>query len=122
MFGRDEDEASRLWNNMPRVFDENDAYADGFIAGLREYAWWKDGQQWVGSCGTTLVEAETTANNMLAARATVALADRRQAHVDQGHDKLVRKFDSAIRALVNLSAMLNDGRGWSSNPRHDSNR
>ncbi len=29
----------------------------GFIAGLREYAWWKDGVQYVGSCGTTLQEA-----------------------------------------------------------------
>lgn len=30
---------------------------DGYIAGLREYAWWKDGVQYVGSCGTTLKDA-----------------------------------------------------------------
>jgi len=29
----------------------------GFIAGLREYAHWKDGVEYVGSCGTTLKEA-----------------------------------------------------------------
>ena len=33
------------------------AWLNGFIAGLAEYAWWKDGTQYVGSCGTTLTEA-----------------------------------------------------------------
>jgi len=33
------------------------AWLQGFIAGLHEYAWWKDGTQYVGSCGTTLVDA-----------------------------------------------------------------
>ena len=33
------------------------AWLNGFIAGLREYAWWRDGEQQVGSCGTTLREA-----------------------------------------------------------------
>ena len=33
------------------------AWMDGFVAGLREYAWWKDGTQYVGSCGTTLEKA-----------------------------------------------------------------
>lgn len=28
-----------------------------FEDGLREYAWWKDGMEYVGSCGTTLKEA-----------------------------------------------------------------
>ncbi len=32
-------------------------YKEGFIAGLQEYAWWKDGVQQVGTCGTTLKEA-----------------------------------------------------------------
>lgn len=32
-------------------------YKQGFIAGLREYAWWKNGVQYVGTCGTTLWEA-----------------------------------------------------------------
>jgi hypothetical protein len=30
---------------------------NGFRDGLREYAWWKDGAQQVGSCGTTLKQA-----------------------------------------------------------------
>jgi hypothetical protein len=29
----------------------------GFVAGLRMYAWWNDGEQQVGSCGTTLKQA-----------------------------------------------------------------
>lgn len=28
-----------------------------FIAGLRAYAWWKDGVENVGTCGTTFKEA-----------------------------------------------------------------
>lgn len=32
-------------------------YKRGFIDGLTEYAWWKDGVQYVGSCGTTLEQA-----------------------------------------------------------------
>ncbi len=38
-------------------------YKEGFIKGLREYAWWKDGVQYVGSCGTTLKEAIKEALN-----------------------------------------------------------
>ena len=36
-------------------------YLEGFIDGLREFAWWKDGQQYVGTCGTTLADAIKTA-------------------------------------------------------------
>ena len=42
------------------------AYIRGFLDGLREYAWWKDGEQQVGTCGTTLVEAIATAKLELA--------------------------------------------------------
>jgi hypothetical protein len=38
-----------------------DAYLRGFLDGIREYAWWKDGVQYVGSCGTTLKDAIATA-------------------------------------------------------------
>ena len=31
--------------------------AEALIEGVTMYAWWKDGEQWVGSCGTTLKEA-----------------------------------------------------------------
>lgn len=29
-------------------------YQRGYVDGLRTYAWWKDGVQHVGTCGTTL--------------------------------------------------------------------
>ncbi len=32
-------------------------YKEGYEAGLKTYAWWKDGVQYVGTCGTTLKEA-----------------------------------------------------------------
>ena len=32
-------------------------YRKGYEDGLRAYAWWKDGVQYVGTCGTTLKEA-----------------------------------------------------------------
>jgi hypothetical protein len=35
---------------------EADFY-DGIIEGLTRYAWWKDGVQYVGTCGTTLKQA-----------------------------------------------------------------
>ena len=34
-----------------------DDRADGYDAGLRAFAWWKDGVQYVGTSGTTLAEA-----------------------------------------------------------------
>ena len=34
-----------------------DAFLSGHIDGLRQYAWWKDGVQYVGTCGTTLTTA-----------------------------------------------------------------
>jgi hypothetical protein len=30
---------------------------DALIEGLRRYAWWRDGTQYVGTCGTTLAKA-----------------------------------------------------------------
>lgn len=32
-------------------------YIRGLKAGVRLYAWWKDGTQYVGTCGTTLKHA-----------------------------------------------------------------
>ena len=32
-------------------------YDRGVINGLKAYAWWKDGVQYVGTCGTTLEKA-----------------------------------------------------------------
>lgn len=33
------------------------AYLQGYIDGLSSFAWWKDGVQYVGTCGTTLQKA-----------------------------------------------------------------
>ncbi len=35
----------------------DDSRADGYEAGLRAFAWWKDGVQYVGTSGTTLAGA-----------------------------------------------------------------
>lgn len=37
--------------------DRKDMFMQGFIQGIREYAWRKDGTQYVGTCGTTLTQA-----------------------------------------------------------------
>lgn len=34
-----------------------EAWLKGYLAGLGAYGWWKDGVQYVGTCGTTLAEA-----------------------------------------------------------------
>ena len=34
-----------------------EAYEKGMIAGLKRFAWWKDGVEYVGTCGTTLKAA-----------------------------------------------------------------
>ncbi len=33
------------------------AFQSGFEQGLRAFAWWKDGVQYVGTCGATLEQA-----------------------------------------------------------------
>lgn len=48
----------KLLEQTKQLQAENEKkHQEGFIAGLREYAWWKDGIQYVGSCGTTLKKA-----------------------------------------------------------------
>lgn len=37
-----------------RTPTERLAYLRGLTSGYQNYAWWKDGTQWVGSCGTRL--------------------------------------------------------------------
>lgn len=41
----------------PFCEDILEAKKEGYIEGLRAYAWWKDGVEYVGSCGTTLKQA-----------------------------------------------------------------
>lgn len=35
---------------------EREAFITGFIDGITRYAWWKDGEQQVGTCGWRLKE------------------------------------------------------------------
>lgn len=40
------------------------AWRQGVIAGMRRFAWWKDGVEYVGSCGTTLKKAVEDVNKL----------------------------------------------------------
>ena len=51
----DVEQIKSLATDVNRVADV--AFQEGYKAGLTAYAWWKDGVQYVGSCGTTLKEA-----------------------------------------------------------------
>lgn len=42
-----------------------EGYLEGYKAALRRYAHWKDGVQYVGSCGKTLQQALITAEEEL---------------------------------------------------------
>lgn len=57
------------------------AWLQGYIAGLGAYAWWKDGVQYVGSCGTTLAEAVERANREYAVDTEAEAAELRKAIV-----------------------------------------
>jgi hypothetical protein len=35
----------------------NEAYYNGIREGIKQYAWWRDGVQYVGTTGTTLKDA-----------------------------------------------------------------
>jgi len=37
--------------------DAHEAYKQGFIDGMKAYAWWNDGHEEVGTTGTTLKKA-----------------------------------------------------------------
>lgn len=36
---------------------ERKSFFDGIVEGYRRYAYWKDGVEYVGTCGTTLKDA-----------------------------------------------------------------
>jgi exonuclease VII small subunit len=44
-------------NMEKQAVAELKSYKEGLKEGLRMYAWWKDGTQYVGTCGTTLQHA-----------------------------------------------------------------
>jgi len=51
-------EVRELIEDYKQLQSENKKqYREGYEAGLRAFAWWKNGTQYVGSCGTTLKEA-----------------------------------------------------------------
>jgi hypothetical protein len=41
-----------------------DIYDRGWVDGVRAFAWWKDGTQYVGTTGTTLTDAITRRNKL----------------------------------------------------------
>lgn len=47
----------RLIKAVKKAAEGEDEFKRGFRAGLSAYAWWKDGVEYVGTCGTTLKEA-----------------------------------------------------------------
>lgn len=42
---------------MEEHMEQIKAYYKGLEEGVRRFAWWKDGNEYVGSCGTRLSEA-----------------------------------------------------------------
>ena len=46
------DEHEESWKNKI-----TNVYKAGILDGLRRYAWWKDGEEQVGTCGTSLKSA-----------------------------------------------------------------
>lgn len=48
-----------LFDQLVPFFEQlkKEAYLEGKKDGISEYAWWKDGEQYVGTCGTTLKKA-----------------------------------------------------------------
>lgn len=48
----------QLQAELAKAKEENERiFRKGYEAGLREFAWWKDGVQYVGTCGTMLKQA-----------------------------------------------------------------
>ena len=44
---------------------QSSSYKTGLLEGLRRYAWWRDGVQYVGTCGTTLKDALNRVEDMI---------------------------------------------------------
>ncbi len=42
-------------NNLLSIVEQ--IYISGVLEGVKQYAWWKNGTQYVGTCGTTLKAA-----------------------------------------------------------------
>ena len=63
------------------------AYYNGIREGIEQYAHWKDGVQYVGTCGTTLKKALERIDSE-EKRALVMLEDRREIASDLGYSRI----------------------------------
>lgn len=57
------EEAKKLVQASNDISRRDSDYALGYLDGLVAYAWWKDGDQYVGTAGMTLSEAIERATN-----------------------------------------------------------
>lgn len=53
-------------------------YIEGFLNGVKLFAWWKDGVEYVGTCGKMYLEVLTDVNELLKERAEEEIATRKQ--------------------------------------------
>ena len=51
-------------------------YIEGFLNGVKFFAYWKDGTEYVGTCGKTYLEVLTEVNELLKERAEEEVATR----------------------------------------------
>jgi hypothetical protein len=65
----------------------NKAYYNGIREGIEQYAHWKDGVQYVGSCGTTLSDALKRIDSE-EKRAEELLEDRKEIKSNLGYSRI----------------------------------
>ena len=65
----------------------NKAYYNGIREGIQQYAHWKDGVQYVGTCGTTLKDALKRIDSE-EKRAEELLEDRREIKSELGYSRI----------------------------------
>ena len=65
----------------------NKAYYNGIREGIEQYAHWKDGVQYVGSCGTTLKDALARID-LEEKRAEEMLEERREVKSKLGYSRI----------------------------------
>ncbi len=63
------------------------AYYNGIREGIEQYAHWKDGVQYVGTCGTTLKDALKRINSE-EKRALELLSDRKEIASELGYSRI----------------------------------
>ena len=58
------------------------AYIKGLKDGIKKYAWWKDGTQYVGTCGTRLSDALKDVDVRMAESPNAEVTDRQKTQKD----------------------------------------